>query len=336
MMQPMLRLLALAAIFTLTSALSAAAQRFELPAVNSGRWFKGNTHSHTINTDGDSPPEVVARWYKGHGFHFLVISDHDTITEPASLQSVVDSGFILVRGEEVTGNFQGAPVHLTAIGLNSIVSPRKTEPTLQATLQANVYAIRAAGGLPIVNHPNYRWALDSVTLARTSGFNLFELFNGHPHVHNDGGGGAPSLEQVWDQLLTSGRRIFGVASEDSHHFKTWGPGFVNPASGWIYVRASKLDPDEITRNLAAGDFYASTGVELQDLVVDAQSITITINPDRDFKYTTEFIGDGGRVLQRVDGLRARYQLGDKLTYVRARVTDSGGRKAWTQPVFVAR
>lgn len=27
------------------------------------RWFKGNTHAHTIESDGDSPPEVVARWY---------------------------------------------------------------------------------------------------------------------------------------------------------------------------------------------------------------------------------------------------------------------------------
>ena len=31
------------------------------------RWFRGNTHTHTNLSDGDSAPEVVARWYKNHG-----------------------------------------------------------------------------------------------------------------------------------------------------------------------------------------------------------------------------------------------------------------------------
>src|SRR5690348_7281046 len=28
------------------------------------RWFKGNTHTHTTLSDGDSSPSVVARWYR--------------------------------------------------------------------------------------------------------------------------------------------------------------------------------------------------------------------------------------------------------------------------------
>ena len=26
------------------------------------RWYKGNTHAHTLNSDGDSTPDEVARW----------------------------------------------------------------------------------------------------------------------------------------------------------------------------------------------------------------------------------------------------------------------------------
>jgi hypothetical protein len=26
------------------------------------RWYRGNTHTHTLNTDGDSPPDEVVRW----------------------------------------------------------------------------------------------------------------------------------------------------------------------------------------------------------------------------------------------------------------------------------
>lgn len=41
------------------------------------RWWKGNTHTHTWWSDGDSPPENVAAWYREHGYDFLVLSDHN-------------------------------------------------------------------------------------------------------------------------------------------------------------------------------------------------------------------------------------------------------------------
>lgn len=44
-------------------------------------WYKGNTHTHTWWSDGDSPPETVVKWYKDHGYHFLVLSDHNVLSE---------------------------------------------------------------------------------------------------------------------------------------------------------------------------------------------------------------------------------------------------------------
>jgi hypothetical protein len=41
------------------------------------RWWKGNTHTHSWWSDGDSPPEIAAAWYREHGYDFLVISDHN-------------------------------------------------------------------------------------------------------------------------------------------------------------------------------------------------------------------------------------------------------------------
>ncbi|MDD3764526.1 MAG: hypothetical protein PHP86_14650 [Nevskiales bacterium] len=41
------------------------------------RWWKGNTHTHTWWSDGDSPPETAAAWYREHGYQFLVLSDHN-------------------------------------------------------------------------------------------------------------------------------------------------------------------------------------------------------------------------------------------------------------------
>lgn len=43
---------------------------------DSPRWYKGNTHSHSHWSDGDEFPEMVADWYKCHGYDFLALSDH--------------------------------------------------------------------------------------------------------------------------------------------------------------------------------------------------------------------------------------------------------------------
>ncbi len=50
-------------------------------AVAADQWFKGNTHTHTWWSDGDSPPEVAVKWYKAHGYSFLVLSDHNILSQ---------------------------------------------------------------------------------------------------------------------------------------------------------------------------------------------------------------------------------------------------------------
>src|SRR5258708_21614647 len=45
------------------------------------RWWKGNLHTHTFWSDGDDFPEMVADWYKRHGYHFLTLSDHNILSE---------------------------------------------------------------------------------------------------------------------------------------------------------------------------------------------------------------------------------------------------------------
>ncbi len=47
----------------------------------SPRWWKGNTHAHTWWSDGDTPPELIAKWYKDEGYQFLVLSDHNTFQQ---------------------------------------------------------------------------------------------------------------------------------------------------------------------------------------------------------------------------------------------------------------
>lgn len=45
------------------------------------RWYKGNTHTHTLWSDGDGAPELVADWYASRDYDFLVLSDHNILSE---------------------------------------------------------------------------------------------------------------------------------------------------------------------------------------------------------------------------------------------------------------
>lgn len=44
-------------------------------------WWKGNIHTHTLWSDGDDFPEMIADWYRNHGYHFLALSDHNILSE---------------------------------------------------------------------------------------------------------------------------------------------------------------------------------------------------------------------------------------------------------------
>ena len=190
-------------------------------------------------------------------------------------------------------------------------------------------------GLPHVNHPNFRWALTPDDLAQLERTRLFEIFNGHPEVNNDGGGGVPGLEQVWDRVLSGGRLMFGIAVDDAHHFKRPGdPSASGPGRGWVHVRAPRLGAREIVEALERGDFYASTGVELAAYEVTSTAISLKIRPTTFSKYRVEFIGRGGRMLSEQTDVAASYTFKGDEGYVRARIHESNGRVAWTQPVPV--
>jgi hypothetical protein len=197
-----------------------------------------------------------------------------------------------------------------------------------------VNLIREVKGVPHINHPNYGWMISADDLKQVENNKLFEIFNGHPHVNNYGGGGKPGLEEMWDAILSSGKLLYGIAVDDAHVFKRpWDKGAPRPGQGWIVVRAESLSAAAILEAMERGDFYASTGVELKDYQATQKSITITIDEERTTKYRVQFIGKGGRVLGEAITNPAVYQLRGDESYVRAKVFDSNGKVAWTQPVM---
>lgn len=300
------------------------------------QWFRGNTHTHTLNSDGDSTPAEVVAWYREHGYHFVVITDHNYLTEVDGLNALhaAKDKFLVIRGEEVSDSFGKVPIHVNGLEVKELVEPQGGTSVLD-TVQRNVDAIRRAAGVPHINHPNFGWAISPEDLEAVENNRLFEIFNGHPQVNNQGGGERPSLEQTWDAILTSGRLVYGIAVDDAHHFKRpWDPDASKPGQGWIWVRARALTSKAILDALEKGEFYASTGVELASLSRSARAIEIEVRQVRDERYRTTFIGAGGRVLATSSANPARYEIRGDEGYVRARVESSNGKVAWVQPVTV--
>lgn len=317
------------------------------------RWFKGNTHAHSLNSDGDVPVDAVVRWYREHGYHFTFITEHEFFTDVAPLNALFAGAnrFLVIAGQEVTqrvadprhtGGVRQA--HVNALGTSRLVMPTgerniATGMSIAATYARNGDAIRAAGGLLQVNHPNFIWSVPLEDMMALPDSTLFELWNGHPIVYNLGGTDSTgqvmlSTEARWDSVLSRGRLLFGVADDDSHSFKPQdaeNPDLARPGRGWIWVRADTLSADAIVRALHRGDFYGSTGVTLRDFKVDASEYRLEIAPAGDRRYLTEFIGRNGRVLGTSTTLRPSYRITGSEGYVRARISDSSGRMAWTQP-----
>lgn len=285
-------------------------------------WLKGNLHTHTSMSDGDSTPQEMAAWYRDHGYQFLVITDHDKLTSIAAPE-----GLVLVPGEEVTAKLPKKPLHVNAIGLTRVVEPQ-TGTTPVEVLQRNVDAVRAAGGIALVNHPNFGWAFGAKELLQLRGVTLLEIASGHPYVNEQG---PPTVEAMWDELLTAGHRVWGVAVDDSHHLKRpWDTDVALPGKAWVVVRAQKADAKSIVGALERGEFYASTGVELKDFGPAA----VKVKEKNLARYRIQFIGAKGRVLQETAETSASYKIRGDEGYVRVKVIDSNGRCAWTQPTFV--
>jgi hypothetical protein len=315
------------ALAAATTCLASTAAPQPAPAA---RWYRGNLHSHSINSDGDSPPADVMAWYKRNGYHFLAITDHNTFTDPALIDTNPGDDFLLLGGEEITN---AKTVHVNAIGIGKVI-PQQDGPSVPALLQASIDAVRAQGGIAVINHPNFLWAFTATEMAQVKGAGLLEIASGHPLVNHAGDGRVPSTEQMWDELLTGGIRIFGAAVDDSHNFREeFSIDRANPGRAWITVRAAALTREAILAAIDRGDFYASTGVTLEALDVSPGTLEVAVEAAPSQRYRVIFIGDEGRVLATSYDNPARYVFAGGERYVRARIEESSGRRAWTQPVF---
>lgn len=265
--------------------------------------YKGQTHDHSTNSDGSASPDQVVASYESTGYDFLVITDHDCLTAVSSSRDI-----LLINGIEEY------PVEGHVVAINPTVQQ------VSQNAQEVINSIVNEGGLAILAHANYSIGFSVDELNSLNNYSAMEIHNNF--VESTGGHG--NAEDKWDHLLSSGKQVFGVASDDSHS-----SGGVNHA--WVMVHADNLTAEEIVDSLKKGNFYASTGPDI-NVEVNGETITAsTGNPAR-----IEFLVSNGRIAGSFDDvMSASYTvLGDE-GYVRIRlIRSTDAKKAWSNPIFI--
>ncbi len=280
-----------------------------------GEWLRGNLHSHTTVSDGSRPANEVIADYESRGYDYLAISDHDKFVNPEDYRS--STKLILLPAVEVTAR---GP-HILHIGATEVVEPDENRQNV-------VDAVAAQGGFTVLNHPNWQSHFNHCPqelMEKLQGYAGIEIYNGVIERLE----GTPLATDRWDKLLAQGRRVWGFGTDDAH-----APQDV--ALAWSVVQVDSRTPEAIIESLRTGRFYASTGVTVQNIGVQGNTISITTENAQRIRL----ISNSGVIEKTVESTKAEFHIPEdivyrpKSTHVRIECYGPGGRMAWTQPFFI--
>ena len=297
-------------------------------------------------------PDWVESRIDSSGLHVRL----KTLAEYRRLFEEADN-FLIIPAEEISTSFEKKPLHLNAINVQRLIRSRPGNSVVEI-LQNNIDAVlaqRDSTGVPIlphINHPNYHYAISVDDFIQLRGERFFEVYNGHPSVNNFGDSLHISTEEMWDAINIAYVRngqplLFGLATDDSHHYHKFGHGHVNPGRGWVMVNAASLSASDLILAFEAGQFYSSTGIILAAIDFQNNNLIVEVQTEPGIEYSIQFIGatkddQATSVLQSTTGTTARFKVDTDLLFVRAKITSSKIKAnphqlgeyemAWTQPV----
>lgn len=289
-----------------------------------GRFFKGNIHTHSSQSDGALDAQEVCARYRDAGYDFLAVTDHFLAQYGfpiTNTRAFATTAFTTILGAEVhaPATALGELWHLLAVGLPPDFPP------WQAGEDAAALAARcaAAGAFIAIPHPGW-YALTMADAQTITAAHAIEIYNHTSHVRADRGDGAYLI----DQMLAAGHRLNLCAVDDAHFH-------CNDAfGGFVMVKAERNEPDALVAALKAGAYYSSQGPVIHDVRYTASHVEIDCSP----AVSVMALGSGSRaVQQRGEGMMqvtlplTRLRRGG---FVRLAVHDAQGRRAWTNPVWL--
>ncbi len=273
------------------------------------RWYRGDLHTHTEHSDGESTIADMAAAAARIGLDFLAITDHNTVTHHTEIDSR-PWPLLLLPGEEVT-MYRG---HCNVWGLREWVDFRfVTDEEVQRLL-------RWAGErrAPIsINHPKDQgppWLFDD------TGFAVREVWQAPWRWYNW------ATVREWDEQLAAGKRIVPVGGSDAHGIPPTDRHPHGPGTPTTWLRAASLSEAGLLEAITGGRTAISDGPEGPFVTINetddegfevafarAAGCTLALVADGEPRWRTELEGASGAILVprdlRFDGyLRAELRV----------------------------
>jgi len=282
--------------------------------------------------------------------------------------------FLLMPGVEITQHLknESVQVHMNYINLPDVIPFVKGGPLNRRVDESGVGVtevirrdVREVAALAaqqrrrtmlMLNHPQWiYWDIQPQHLIDNPEVRHFEVCNGgsafapHPEalsVTND---------RFWDTInafraLKGAPMLFGVGTDDTHYYLNRTPD-QRLADAWVMVRSASLEADALMAAMDVGDYYATTGVLLDEVEFDtsAKSLHVRVKAVPGVSYLIHFIttrhgfdqtvrtvhcpavkGRGARTLSvysddigktvlSVKGVEATYRMKPGDLYVRAKI-----------------
>ncbi|MBE0335144.1 MULTISPECIES: CehA/McbA family metallohydrolase [unclassified Paenibacillus] len=308
----------------------------------SKRKYKGNLHLHTTWSDGSQEALDVVVAFKDKGYDFISITDHDVFVRTAEYDT---DSFIVLPGME-RGGLNHVPdkdsgYHFGVLGDPTIESEKEQFHHLQSfeipipwegsqSPQKLIDEMKAHGNLVIFNHPE--WHLTRFEdMVQYDGFFAIEIYNHATEWTPSSSYGAA----YWDHALQNGKRVFGIAADDSHNHDP-NSKIAEYGGGWVSVEAEELSQQGIIDALKKGQFYSSSGPEILDYRVEDGFVNVECSPCQYIMFKA-FPQRGPFLVQYETGelmTSGSMMIQKDMQYIRVECVDEKGRVAWSNPIFV--
>ncbi len=321
----------------------------------SGSFYKANLHAHSAKSDGRFTPEELKAAFKEKGYSILALTDHDALY---SHNEMTEDDFLMLTAYEISLRSDDDPTPhafrkvvdlcLYAKDKNNLTHIAYHPETVQWLVEqgkmtqeqkknikyagelkdchyypANVnQAIKSAnenGFLVSVNHLS--WGnVNYSDYGLYEGMWAVEIFNYGCHILS----GLYDNEHAFDEYLKSGKKVFAVATDDSH-------SFADAFGGFTMIKAEELKYEAVIDAMEKGNFYSSMGPEIKELYYEDGFVHIKTSPVKHIILLT--LGRRGVLIKNPDGsllTEASFKI-DPENYglVRFKIRDTEGNLAWT-------
>lgn len=207
------------------------------------RWYRGDSHLHTVYSDGRRTPDQVAAGARAAGLDFIVSTDHNTSSSHGVWGPHAGDDLLIVTGEEITTR-NG---HVLALGVRPGHWVDWRYRAGDGVFGDIAKAVRRDGGLVVPAHPHCayvgcRWKFGYADA------DAVEVWNG-PWTLDD-----ETAVETWDAMLVASSRSGGgwlpaLGNSDAHSE----PQVIGlPQTA---VHAESLSRDAVLAGIAAGRSY---------------------------------------------------------------------------------